>query len=157
MWCLVGCPLLSLLHPLINSRMDRKAWRAVIYGVSKSQTRLSDWTELNWIHSRIPWKLLLCPASTDTISRCLSISKGSVPWTTYPGGEFEDGVARTSSPQEQFHAMEMAAPSGRKLLPCSLATAPTPMPLASLATRAPNHQPTSDTTPHLFAASPVNS
>ena len=28
--------------------MDRKAWRAVVHGVSKSRTRLSDWTELNW-------------------------------------------------------------------------------------------------------------
>ena len=26
--------------------MDREAWRAVIHGVTKSQTRLSDWTEL---------------------------------------------------------------------------------------------------------------
>ena len=29
--------------------MDREAWRAVIHGVAKSQTRLSDWTELNQI------------------------------------------------------------------------------------------------------------
>ena len=28
--------------------MDREAWRAVIHGVAKSPTRLSDWTELNW-------------------------------------------------------------------------------------------------------------
>ena len=28
--------------------MDREAWRAVIHGVVKSLTRLSDWTELNW-------------------------------------------------------------------------------------------------------------
>ena len=28
--------------------MDREAWRAAIHGVPKSQTRLSDWTELNW-------------------------------------------------------------------------------------------------------------
>ena len=28
--------------------MDREAWRAVIHGVTKSQTWLSDWTELNW-------------------------------------------------------------------------------------------------------------
>ena len=29
--------------------MNREAWRAVVHGVIKSQTRLSDWTELNWI------------------------------------------------------------------------------------------------------------
>ena len=28
--------------------MDREAWRAVIHGVAKSRTRLSNWTELNW-------------------------------------------------------------------------------------------------------------
>ena len=30
--------------------MDREAWRAVIHGVAKSRTRLSDWTELNWVY-----------------------------------------------------------------------------------------------------------
>ena len=28
--------------------MNREAWRAAVHGVTKSQTRLSDWTELNW-------------------------------------------------------------------------------------------------------------
>ena len=32
--------------------MDREAWRAAVYGVTKSQTRLSDRTELNW---RVFW------------------------------------------------------------------------------------------------------
>ena len=36
---------LSELRELV---MDREAWRAAIHGVSKSWTRLSDWSELNW-------------------------------------------------------------------------------------------------------------
>ena len=36
---------LSELRELVT---DREAWRAVILGVAKSQTQLSDWTELNW-------------------------------------------------------------------------------------------------------------
>ena len=36
---------LSELRELV---MNREAWSAVIHGVAKSQTRLSNWTELNW-------------------------------------------------------------------------------------------------------------
>ena len=32
--------------------MDREVWRAVVHGIAKSQTQLSDWTELNWGSSR---------------------------------------------------------------------------------------------------------
>ena len=39
---------LSELQELV---MDREAWHAAIHGVSKSQTWLSDWTELNWTDS----------------------------------------------------------------------------------------------------------
>ena len=36
---------LSELRELVT---DREAWRAAIHGVTKSRTRLSNWTELNW-------------------------------------------------------------------------------------------------------------
>ena len=37
--------------------MDREAWRAAIHGVPKSRTRLSDWTELNWMFMTLPFIL----------------------------------------------------------------------------------------------------
>ena len=39
--------------------MDREAWRAVIHGVTKSRTRLSDWTELNWTQNWNIWTVIL--------------------------------------------------------------------------------------------------
>ena len=38
------------LSELLELVMDREAWHAAIHGVTKNQTRLSDWTELNWMY-----------------------------------------------------------------------------------------------------------
>ena len=35
--------------------IDREAWHAAVHGVTKSQTRLSNWTELNWSWFTLPY------------------------------------------------------------------------------------------------------
>ena len=52
--------------------MDREAWRAAVPGVAKSQTWLSDWTELNWcinwsqsLFSLMPQFLQVCVLMTQ--------------------------------------------------------------------------------------------
>ena len=39
--------------------MDREAWRATIHGVAKSRTRLSNWTELNWMTNWFPGDIVV--------------------------------------------------------------------------------------------------
>ena len=41
---------LSKLQELV---IDREAWHATVHGITKSWTRLSNWTELNWRHMAI--------------------------------------------------------------------------------------------------------
>ena len=55
--------------------MDREAWHAAIHGVTKSQTWLSNWTELNWTHTHTHTQthtnteLLCCTPETKIASQ----------------------------------------------------------------------------------------
>ena len=67
--------------------MDREAWRAAVHGVSKSQTWLSNWTELNWVGSLKPltvnhnklWIILKEMEISDTLpafwETCMQVKK----------------------------------------------------------------------------------
>ena len=56
---------LSELQELV---MDREAWCAAIHRVTKSQTRLSDWTELKGRY----WCIHLCKIQKKTIWECIT-------------------------------------------------------------------------------------
>ena len=60
--------------------MDREAWRAVIHGVAKSRTWLSNWTELNWTEASNSRK-------TST-SALLTTPKPLTVWLTTNCGKF---------------------------------------------------------------------
>ena len=54
--------------------MDREAWCAGIHGVAKSQTRLSDWTELDWLFHGVYTPQLLYPFICGWTSRLVPFS-----------------------------------------------------------------------------------
>ena len=76
--------------------MDREAWRATVHRVAKSQTWLSNWTELNWRKEQELSKCLLfacmwteIPFQKHTVAgdsgrRCLSVLPLLLPRGCYP-------------------------------------------------------------------------
>ena len=61
--------------------MDREAWHAAIHGVAKSQTRLSNWNELNWTELNDEQTL---KASVDPPAPDPSQHQGLFQWVNSP-------------------------------------------------------------------------
>ena len=55
--------------------IDREAWHAAIHGVAKSQTRLSDWTELLFIQRATPPIGLRCHVNCDSLTSTMQTAQ----------------------------------------------------------------------------------
>ena len=71
--------------------MDREAWRAVVHGVSKSQTLLSNWTEPSHNVIKIFKVWILTAKAMAPHSSTLA---WKIPWTEEPGGLQSMGLQR---------------------------------------------------------------
>ena len=65
--------------------MNREAWHAEIHGLAKSQTRLSNWTELNWTLWTFVSKImsLLFNMLSKLVITFLPRSKHLLPWSSW--------------------------------------------------------------------------
>ena len=78
--------------------MDREAWHAVVLGVAKSRTWLSDRTELNWMHESGKWKVKLKVLS--------GVRLFEIPWTAAHKAPPSMGFSR----QEYWNGLPLPSP-----------------------------------------------
>ena len=92
--------------------MDREAWRAAVHGVVKSWTRLSNWTELNWISWPIAWSFWWSAPIPPATSHVISIWKTSItldPPRVLGAVHQEPGTSQLDSPSQPQRAAEALA------------------------------------------------
>ena len=78
-----------LQYSCLENSMDRGSWWAIVHGVAKNWTQLSDWTELNWIPYRATWV-------AQWIKNLPAIQETQV-WSLGQEDPLEEGMAPHSS------------------------------------------------------------
>ena len=72
--------------------MEREAWCAAVHGLAKSQTELSDWTEVNWLNCQVRciagYSVFFCSVSRSVVS------DSATPWTVAHQGPLSVGFFR---------------------------------------------------------------
>ena len=66
--------------------MDREAWHAAVQGVTKSQTWLSNWIELNWSEWGVDFRKIHYAFSPKCESAI--VSTRAIPWSSYEDFNF---------------------------------------------------------------------
>ena len=78
--------------------MDRVAWRAAVHGVTKSQTQLSDWTELNWTFQCYQSRFICQPHRRPNAEMQRFAAEKVFPPETAKQGD-QRSILRSASPQ----------------------------------------------------------
>ena len=107
--------------------MDREAWRAAIHEVAKSQTQLSDWTELNWMISDVEL-LFICLLAIDAVVvvQLLSfVQLFATPWTTACQPSLSFTISWSLL---QLMSFKLVMPSNHLILSCPFSSCPQSFP-----------------------------
>ena len=67
-----------LQYSCLENPMERGAWQATVHGVTKNQTRLSDFTSLHFIHVSMTFSQIIPPSPSPTESKSLLCTSASL-------------------------------------------------------------------------------
>ena len=106
--------------------MHREAWRAAVHGVTKSQTRLSDWTELSWTGGYVGVRgWCVCCSQSLLFGVKLLLSRGSNGFQEYssntePAHQDRASATNSSCIGFQFSSVAQSCPTLCNPKDCSM-------------------------------------
>ena len=90
--------------------MDRGAWHAAVHGVAKSRTRLSKWTELNWILQQ-PYEVLRITILVLQVEENIEIKVKVTKTLTLMWHSWDSTSRAWTSAHHQFSSVTQSCPT----------------------------------------------